>query len=269
MRPSDRKLLVPASVIAAAALWLGLAPDHALAQGLLQLDPIPPEYTLGRFQYTPPRHDGWRQIANSTQSLQLVYVEQTPGSDQINTKFGVVMEAHDIPAGTQIPSPSWLAELSRKQQADARKDEITGVSPILLVPGTTNIYTYRFLAKTPPGAAEPDAYEVYYVTMSPDEKQYLVVQCITKEKTYENQLYFQQFYATLSSIRYQADAAGAAPGASGTSGDAKAAGDAAPSDGKPAPVTPPAPPAPAVPPPPPAPASPSAPAGEDHSGHGH
>ncbi|HYC54239.1 MAG TPA: hypothetical protein VEL28_04800 [Candidatus Binatia bacterium] len=252
----ERKPFAVATILTSLTL-LAAMPGMLQAQPMLQLDPIPPKYTLGRFEYEPPRADGWRQIANSTQSLQLVYVEQMPGSDEINTKFGVVMEAHDIPAGTQIPTPHYLAELSRTQQAEQRKSDITGVSPILLVPGTTNIYTYRFLAKTPEGASEPEAYEVFYVTMAPDESQYLVIQCITKEKTYENQVYFTQFYATLPSIKHLGK----------TAADAAPAGEAKPA----APVAVPGAPAPATPPAPPSPATPGAPAApvDPHAGHGH
>ena len=184
------------------------APLPARAQDLTQLEIPAAEYTLGRFKYQAPKLDGWRQIANLRDSLSLVYAEQkTPEQpEQIQVRFGVALESHDIPAGADVQSAAALADLSRKQMAEARKADLIEAFPIEPVPSIDNLYTYRLLVRTPV-AGMPEAYEVYYVALAPDKTQYLVIQCITKTKTYADELYFTQFYGSLASLKYVPPAA--------------------------------------------------------------
>jgi hypothetical protein len=203
------------SVLSIAEMTSG-AFSPAAAQDVLQLDPVKKEYTLGRFRYQPPQTDGWRQIANMTNALQMVYAEKK-GEDKIETKFGVALESHDIPPNVQVPNAASLAELSRKQISEQRKDDLIEAFPIQPVPSIENLYTYRLFVHPPiaeeGGVKNPDAYEVYYVMTAPDKTQYMVIQCITKVPQYENELYFTEFYASLTSLRYVPEAGVNAPAA--------------------------------------------------------
>lgn len=200
---------------AAVALALtGAGARPADAQQMMQLIvPNKGEYTLGRFRYTPPSSDGWRQIANNVQTLSLLYALQKE-EDKIDTIFGVAIEVHEIPDSVQVESAAALADLSRKQFAEQRKDDLVALSGIEPVPGVENLYTYRLLVKTPV-EGRPPQYEVYYVMTAPDRSQYLVIQCITKEQDYDKQIYFNELYGSLASLRYVpeegAAGAGAAP----------------------------------------------------------
>lgn len=191
-----------AAFVFSAAVGLAAAPVPAMAQEMMQLDTPKPEYTLGGFKYRPPMVDGWRQIANMQSSLSLVYA-QSKGENTIETLFGLTMEAHDIPADTKVESAAALAELSRTQMAEARKPDLVGLSPIEAVPSIENLYTYRLLVHSPI-QGDPDVYEVYYVMMAPDARQYVVIQCITKTQDYGNEIYFTQFYGSLASLKYTA-----------------------------------------------------------------
>lgn len=197
-----------AGCLAAALLCIAPAAP-ARAQQMMQLDIPRPQYTLGGFKYEPPKADGWRQIVNTPNTLSLVYAEQKD-EQTIETRFGVVIEVHDIPAETKVENVAALAELSRDQMAESRKADLVGVSPVEAVPSVENLYTYRLLVHSPV-EGQPDAYEVYYVSMSPDATQYVVLQCITKTPEYGNEIYFLQFYGSLTSLKYVAPAAGTKP----------------------------------------------------------
>jgi hypothetical protein len=178
-------------------------------------------------------------MANVKQSLSLVYAQQ-PEPDKIETVFGVAMEAHEIPEGVQVESAAALAATSANQMAEARKADLVARSPIEPVPSIENLYTYRLLVRAPV-AGMPDGYEIYYVMMSPDKKQYLVIQCIAKVQDYGNQIYFTEFYGSLASLRWSADAAKAnaqkadAPAAPGApAAPAAPAADAPKADAPPA-----------------------------------
>lgn len=185
-----------------------MAPVPAFAQDFMQLDVVAPEYTLGSFKYQAPKTDGWRQMANVQSSLSLVYAQQ-PEPDKIETVFGVAMEAHEIPEGVVIESAAALAATSANQMAEARKADLVARSPVEAVPSIPNLYTYRLLVHAPVAGA-PDGYEIYYVMLAPDKKQYLVIQCIAKVQDYGDQIYFQQFYGSLASLRYEAGSGKAA-----------------------------------------------------------
>lgn len=215
-RPSFLRVGAFAAGFLAAALWLSVLATSASAQGMMQLDSPKQEYSLGGFRYRPPMVDGWRQVANVQSSLSLVYVERK-SEETIETIFGVVFEAHDIPAETKVESAAALADLSRKQMAEARKDDLAGLSPIEAVSSIDNLYTYRLLVHSPI-KGDPDVYEVYYVLMAPDSKQYVVVQGITKTQDYAAQIYFTQFYGSLASLKYAGGTAADKP-----AGDGKAA----------------------------------------------
>ena len=212
----------------AAALLLTAVAGPARAQDMMQLDVPKSQYTLGGFQYSPPQADGWRQIANMQSSLSLVYAERK-SEETIETRFGVVFEAHDIPAETKVEGAAALAELSRTQMAEARKPDLVGLSPIEAVASVENLYTYRLLVHSPI-QGDPDVYEVYYVMMSPDSKQYVVVQCITKTADYANELYFTQFYGSLATLKYKGGAAADKPAEAPANDAAKAAAPAKPAD---------------------------------------
>lgn len=192
------------SLIRASAAYLVLAAWCAVgsadAQDTMQLNVPAPEYTLGGWVYKAPSDDGWRQIANIKESLSLVYAEQvTPES--IETRIGLAMEVHPIPEGTAVESAAALADLSRQQMAEGRGTELVALSGIEAVPSIENMYTYRLLVHAPVPDM-PDAYEVYYVALAPTKTEYLVIQVITKTQDYSNQLYFQQFYGSLASLKY-------------------------------------------------------------------
>lgn len=216
-RPSN---IVRFNVLGACLLAAMLATSvlPARAQDMMQLDVPKAEYTLGGFKYSAPKADGWRQIANAQSTLSLVYA-QRKSEETIETSFGATLEVHDIPADAKVESAAALAELSRTQMAEGRKADLVGLSPIEAVPSVENLYTYRLLVHSPI-KGDPDVYEVYYVAMSPDSKQYVVVQCITKTQEYGNELYFQQFYGSLASLKYTAPAAAKPDAAAKPSGDA-------------------------------------------------
>src|SRR5689334_14803892 len=96
-RAASRLRSVAAAAVLVSAGFAALAvPAVVSAQDVMQLNVPAAEYTLGNFKYVPPKVDGWRQIANMKDALSLVYAEQLP-EEKIETKFGVAMEAHDIP----------------------------------------------------------------------------------------------------------------------------------------------------------------------------
>jgi len=187
----------------------------AVAQEMMQLNAPMAEYKLGHFKYQAPQVDGWRQIANIQDTLSLVYIEQKPEDQKLDTRFGVAMESHAIPPGTVVEGAAALAELSRRQMVEARKADLVGMSAIQPIASIENLYTYRLLVHSPI-KGDPDVYEVYYVIMSPDKKEYIVVQCMTKSQDYESQLYFQQFYGTLASLKYVPAVDGASAAGSDT-----------------------------------------------------
>ncbi len=191
-------VLCTAAIVLAAATSSG----SALAEDMAQLDPLAKSYTLGRFHYEGPDADGWRQVANATDSLQLVYAEQLE-ENKINNRCYIVMEVHDLPAEAGSPAASDLAERGRRQRTEGVKEQLAALSPIAAVPGVDNTYTYRFLLHGPPELGA-DYYEVYYVMLAADKSQYVIMQVNTRDLDYENQLYFQQFYATLAKLKYQA-----------------------------------------------------------------
>jgi hypothetical protein len=200
-RPVSKWSRVRLSIaLACAAALPGATSAFAQTAAMMQLDVIAPEYTLRGFKYKAPATDGWRQMANVTGSLSIVYVVQ-PDPEKIETIFGVAMEAHEIPADVQVEGAAALAVTSANQMAEARKADLVGRSPVEAVPSIENLYTYRLMVRSPV-AGQPDGYEIYYVMLSPDKKQYLVAQCIAKNQDYSNQVYFQEFYGSLASIRY-------------------------------------------------------------------
>ncbi|MFN2375695.1 MAG: hypothetical protein ABR538_04110 [Candidatus Binatia bacterium] len=190
----------------------------------MQLTVPASQYTLGRFVYQAPSMEGWRQLANVRSSLSLVYAEQQ-AEDVIETRFGVAIEVHDIPADAVVPDAAALADTSRKQMVELRKADLVAQSAIEAVPSIDNMFTYRLLVRAPL-PDQPDAYEVYYVAMAPDKTQYVVVQCITKSQDYADQLYFMQFYGSLASLKY-------VPGADGGAASAPAVAPAKPEETKP------------------------------------
>jgi hypothetical protein len=212
----------------------GSGAPASLADDTMQLNVPAPEYTLGRFKYNAPRTDGWRQLANVKDTLSLVYANQ-PEPDKIETVFGVAIEVHEIPPGTDVKDAAALTALSANQMAEARKEDLVARSPIEAVPTLDNIYTYRLLVHAPV-KDQPDAYEVYYVALAPDKSQYVVIQCITKTPDYANELYFTELYGSLATLKYQggadaakpADAAAKPADAAAKPADA-AAGETAPS----------------------------------------
>lgn len=218
------------ALVQAMALLVGAG--RAGAQGMMQLDVPAARYTLGSFTYEAPKADGWRQVANIQDSLALVYAEQKD-EGAIDTRFAVTMEAHDIPENAIVEDAAALADQSRKQMAESHKDDLVGQSGVEAVPSIDNLYTYRLLVHSPV-KGDPDVYEVYYVSLSPDKKQYLVMQCITKTQDYANEIYWTEFYGSLASLRYApkgaapVDAAtGAAQDSSGTAKNASGAEPAA------------------------------------------
>jgi hypothetical protein len=235
-RSASKWSRVRLAIVFTCAAW-AMPPVPAFSQDFMQLDVVAPEYTLGNFKYQAPKTDGWRQMAQVKSSLSLVYAQQ-PEPDKIETVFGVAMEAHEIPEGVVIESAAALAATSANQMAEARKADLVARSPVEAVPSIPNLYTYRLLVHAPV-AGTPDGYEIYYVMLAPDKKQYLVIQCIAKVQDYGDQIYFQQFYGSLASLRYEAGAGNAAaPPVDAPKADAPAAeapkGDAPKADAPPA-----------------------------------
>ncbi|HXC51949.1 MAG TPA: hypothetical protein VN634_13760 [Candidatus Limnocylindrales bacterium] len=230
---------------------MALLPRPSSAQEMLQLVVPSKEYTLGHFKYQPPQADGWRQMSVSPDTLSLVYAEKKSAEDDaaINTLFGAAFEAHDIPDGVKIESAQSLGELSRKQISDQRKDDVVSADPVQAVSSVPDMYTYRLLVHSPI-KGDPDGYEVYFVLTSPDRKQYLVIQGITKSQKYQDELYYNQFYGSLTSLKYDRSIGADVPAPAPASPPAVAP-SAAPASPPPAAATPPAPataPAPATPP---------------------
>ncbi len=212
-----------------AAMGLALVQAMALlgagtagAQGMMQLDVPAAKYTLGSFTYEAPKADGWRQVANIQDSLALVYAEQKD-EGSIDTRFAVTMEAHDIPENAIVEDAAALADQSRKQMAESHKNDLVGQSGVEAVPSIDNLYTYRLLVHSPV-KGDPDVYEVYYVSLSPDKKQYLVMQCITKTQDYANEIYWTEFYGSLASLRYAPKGAAPADAAAGSAKDSPGTG---------------------------------------------
>ncbi|MBI5506926.1 MAG: hypothetical protein HY899_19235 [Deltaproteobacteria bacterium] len=221
-------------VAGALALAAGPSVAPAFAQDMAQLDPLAKNYTLGGFRYEGPDADGWRQVANAADSLQLVYVEQLE-EGKFNTRCHVIIEIDNVAPEFGKPEAAGLAEAGRRQQMEKAKDKLAAVSPIAAVPGVVDTYTYRFLVHGPADLGK-DFYQVYYVVLSPDKSQYVVMQVNVLDQDYENQLYFQQFYATLAKLKYQTPAGdGGAKDAASDAGK-PAAGDTAKDAAKTAPA---------------------------------
>ncbi|HEY2775545.1 MAG TPA: hypothetical protein VGK20_16005 [Candidatus Binatia bacterium] len=222
-----------AAAAACAAAWLTTSCPAAVAQAITQLNIPQNEYAIGGFHYNPPKMDGWREIANLKDTFALIYAEQKEET-KIDTRFGVTFESHDIPDSVQVPDAAGLALLSRDQMADSHKTDLVAKSPIEPVPSIPNLYTYRLLVHVPVKDMA-DAYEVYYLMASPDRRHYLVAQCVTRTQDYANDLYFTQFYGSLTSLKYvPSDVAAAPAGAATAATDAKK-NDPAPAASKDAP----------------------------------
>ena len=221
MHRQNRTKLSTIAAVAALLATLAMPARPAGAQEMLQLVVPQPEYTLGGFKYRPPQADGWRQMSLSPETLSLVYAERKSESDEsINTHFGAAFEAHKIPDGVKVESPKQLAELSRTQISAAREADLVKAEDVQQVASNPDLYWYRLLVHSPI-KGDPDGYEVYYVLTSPDRKQYLVIQGITKAQDYQNQVWFTQFYGSLATLKYDAAAAAAAaaaPAATGATG---------------------------------------------------
>jgi len=226
-RTNRRKFVAARGIVLALAIACSTTAVPAYAQDVMQLTVPAPEYTLGRFKYEPPKTDGWRQMANFQDGLSLIYAEQKE-EGAIDTRFGVAFEVHEIPAEIKVESASALVDLSRKQMAETRKADLVALSGVEQVGANENLWTYRLLVRSPI-PDKPDGYEVYYVALAPDKTQYVVVQCITKEQNYGDQIYFTQFYGSLVSLKYSPPADGAKPADAVKPADpAKPAADAEP-----------------------------------------
>ena len=232
MNSIDRRTGHPRRTLAVSLIAVAFAAltTRALAENTVQLTVPAPEYTLGRFKYQAPKTDGWRQLSDIRDGLSMVYAEQKT-EDTIETRFGVVMEVHEIPENVQVEGAPALADLSRKQMVEARKADLVGQSAIEAVPSIDNMYTYRLLVRSPVKDM-PDAYEIYYVAMAPDKSQYVVIQCITKTPDYANDLYFTEFYGSLASLKYVPAAGDGKAASSGSTSPGKPGGEAAKAAGE-------------------------------------
>ncbi len=209
--------------------WVG---GTAQAQGLTQLDPVAPKYTLGSWAYEAPQFDGWRQLASSTRTLDLVYAERVD-DERINTRIAVTLGAFDIPEEARpTADPALLAELSRRQQIKAREGQDLLFSAVEPVPGDNGLQTFSLVTRD--GEGNNALHESFYVALAADRSEYLVVQMATQEMDFAGQGYFQQFFASLASLRSsiaQAAPEGASDDAASTDeAPAAAAGDGAPND---------------------------------------
>lgn len=212
----------------------------AQAQQVLQLLVPPSTYNLSGFTYEPPQVDGWRQTSLDPAGVEMIYAETKDG-ESVDTRCHVVARAFPIPSPEAVEGLAQLAEASRQQQYDKRRDEVIGLSPSVPL-ADSGLYTYSFVVKSPVNEEER-GYEDYYVTMAPDKSEYLIMQLVTRDEDFRDQLYFNYLLGSLASLRHRSTAA--------KDGDSKAAATEAPAVSEPTP------------------AAPTAPAVDPHAGHNH
>jgi hypothetical protein len=167
----------------------------AAAQGVSVYAPVMPQYQFGEFEYTPPKEDGWRQVASSQSGFILVYAEQVP-PDQINTRVQIEAEAFAVPDPRVIQGLMWLTEQGQAQQVKERGEKLIAFSKIRPLASSKNVLSYALVTRT----GGEDVQEVFYVALAPDKTSYLVVKMTTKEPDYRQQAYFSQFEGSLASL---------------------------------------------------------------------
>jgi hypothetical protein len=181
--------------------------NPSFSQEVIVYAPIQPEYRLGSFQYTAPQVDGWRQIANESDVLRLVYVEQL-GPETFNTRVDVVAEAFEIPDPELVPSGLALAQSGQQQQMEARGEAIAGYTRLEALPSAVEAYAYTISLKL---TEEQKRYETFVVAIAPDKTEYLVVKITVDEDEYTKQQFFLDIYESMKTIQHPGKAAPAAP----------------------------------------------------------
>jgi len=198
LRPSEQ--LAFRSALAVVIVSVGLVAVGAGSAVAVEqvLSPPSPMYRLGSFVYEPPTAAGWRQLSSSPSTLELVYVEMV-SDKQINSRAHVVVEASKVPVGAHVDGPEALARLSRDQQAEARRGSLVKKSGVSRVPGDSGFYAYTIASKL----KGVDLMELFYVLLSGDRSEYVVLKLATREPDYKKTPYYIDIYGSLASFRFR------------------------------------------------------------------
>jgi hypothetical protein len=195
------RLRVLVCSVTIAALLFSVVPS-ALAQGVLTLVEPAPSYNLSGFRYVPPQADGWRQLSVDPAGAEFVYAETADGTT-INTRCQVTMRAFPVPDPTKVEGVGQLGNASRQQQYDSRRDEVLGLSSAVPLAGS-DLFTYSFVVKSPVNEDER-GYEDYYIGLAGDKSEYLVVQLVTRDEDFRDQVYFSYLLGSLASLHHSSD----------------------------------------------------------------
>ncbi len=178
------------------------APAAAVAQGLTVYNIVSPEYRLGSFRVHPPTGDGWRQVANSSTVLRLVYAETLDGgTDQatIHTRADIVAESFAIEDPSLVPNGLRLTLNGQTQMMEQRGDALLGYTRIDKVEAGVETHAYTLKSKI---EGEKNRYETFFVSLAPDRSEYMVVKFTVDEEDYAKESFFKDFLESYKSLGY-------------------------------------------------------------------
>ena len=159
-----------------ASLCVVTCPVASPAQDVTRLDPVAEEYNLGGFRYRAPSEDGWRQVANAQQTMEMTYSEQLD-EERILGRCFLTAGTFEIPQDSRGNSGQDLARISMRQQTVVRGDNLVAYSQVAPVAGSDEIYTYALISKSVDGG--DDVIDVYFLSRASDGTQYLIIQFVT------------------------------------------------------------------------------------------
>lgn len=165
------------------------------------LAPLASEYVIGSWRFTPPGGDGWRQLAESSELLRLVYADSLP-DDKIDMRAEVVAQTFDISDPSLVTDVLALARLSQAQQVKERGDRLVAFSAVDKVADSPEVDLFTLVSKV--GTA--DAFETFAVALAPDKSAYLVAKLTTREKAFRDAPYYKGFIESLDKLEFRVTA---------------------------------------------------------------
>jgi len=202
-----------------------LAPAAADAQGFTMMSPMPAQYGIGAFEYTPPSGDGWREVQSGPDHFTIVYAEQS-GEDTINTRMEFSAHSFPLDDPSVVPDTYRLALASFETRKAERGESLVAHSNVEYLAGTEGILMYSLVTR----AGDKDVYEIFYVQLKPDKTAYLSAKLLTRDVDYDEQPYFKPFLLSLPSLKPVGAAEPAADEKAAAGGDGAKDRSAAPAE---------------------------------------
>ena len=171
-------------------------PAAAGAQGFTMMSPMPPQYGIGSFEYTPPSGDGWREVQSGPDHFTIVYAEQT-GDDTINTRMEFSAQSFALDDPEVVPDTFRLALASFETRKAERGESLVAHSKVEYLEGTEGILMYSLVTR----AGDKDIYEIFYVQLKPDKTAYMSAKFLTRDIDYDQQPYYKPFLLSLPSFK--------------------------------------------------------------------